>query len=578
MMSLTRKIWHRRSEDELAADQLRGLAGNLGVSLLTARVLVQRGIADPDAGRAFLDSPLSTLPDPWLLPGMGAAVSRLKTALLKRERILVHGDYDVDGISGTALMVETLRQLGGDVDFFIPLRLRDGYGLSEKGIRQGAAEGVRLILSVDCGISAVEEAGLFRDLGMDLIVTDHHQPPGVLPRATALVNPLLPGNRFPSRDLSGVGVAFFLLGALRQELRKRGYFRNRPEPDLRRGLDLVALGTIADVVPLREVNRCLVRSGLKILDGNSRPGLKALRRVARVEKISCGTVGFVLAPRLNAAGRLEDAGMGVDLLLASDPEAALPVAETLDRLNRERQALEKETLEQALERLDGLDPESRHVLVLADERWHPGVIGIVASRLVERFHRPTLMIALENGVGKGSGRSIPGFHLHQGLDKCGEFLEGFGGHRMAAGFTLAGDRVEAFSEAMERVAGETIPAEDLLPQRRYDEEVLLEELTEENVRELDLLRPCGAGNPEPLFLVRDVRGLRPRIAGEKHLQFAASQGGYSHACIAFGLADLLPHLPKDLDLLCTPSINEWRGRKTVQLMVRDLRPALSSTA
>jgi single-stranded-DNA-specific exonuclease len=365
MKAVSFRHWQVR-QSELSPSAIERLAGELQLAPLTARVLAQRGLGSAEAGRGFLRSSLASLPDPFLLPGMDRAVARLAAAVEAGERIAVHGDYDVDGITGTALLVETLRLLGAEVESHIPLRLKDGYGLSAEALQKAAAGGARVALSVDCGVSAVAEAQLARELGLDLIITDHHQPPDPLPAALAIVNPHLPENRFPFQELAGVGVAFFLLVGLRKTLRERGFFATRPEPDLRCSLDLVALGTIADVVPLQGVNRILVRVGLTSMNRSDRPGLQALKEVAAVSEVNCGNVAFRLAPRLNAAGRLEDALLGVELLLESSPERCLAMARLLDDFNRERQAIEQETLRQAVTRLEAKPGEGQRSIVLAD--------------------------------------------------------------------------------------------------------------------------------------------------------------------------------------------------------------------
>lgn len=563
-------VWRGKEPDQAA---LAALGAGLRISPLTARALTFRGIDTVSEGLAFMDGRLASLPDPFLLPEMERAAERLATAIEGGESIVVHGDYDVDGITGTALLVESLRGFGGRVDYHIPLRLKDGYGLSAEAIRRAAASGAKVLLSVDCGVSALTEARLALDLGLDLIITDHHQPPEVLPSAYAVVNPSLAESRFPFRELAGVGVAFFLLVALRKVLRERGAFTVRPEPDLRHALDLVALGTIADVVPLRGINRTLTRFGLDLLSKGRRPGIRALKQVAGVEEASCGAVAFRLAPRLNAAGRLEDAALGVELLLGSSLERATEIAALLDGFNRERQKIEEETLKQAIERLDGGEGRERSI-VLADDRWHPGVIGIVASRLVERYYRPVVLIALEGGKGKGSARSILGFHLYRALQGCAGYLEGFGGHECAAGLTIATDRVEAFAEAFEAEAQRTLGEEDLIPRLAHDGEILLDEITPEGVREIASLAPFGAGNPEPAYVALGLRLQQVKAVGETHLKFVARQGGYSFPCIAFGMASRQGELSGELDLLFTPTLNDWKGNVSVQLRIRDWRPAV----
>jgi single-stranded-DNA-specific exonuclease len=569
MEKMTRRRWVQRGENEDGGGA-ESLGRALNISSLVARTLFFRDIKSAEEGRNFLDPRLSSLPDPFLLAGMAEAVDRLVLAIERAEPIAVHGDYDVDGITGTALLVETLCAFGGIAEYFIPLRLIDGYGLSSEALKRAAASGIKVVLSVDCGVSAVEEARLASELGLDLIITDHHHPPENLPAVLALVNPHQPGCRFPFHELAGVGVAFFLLGALRKALRERGAFASREEPDLRMGLDLVALGTIADIVPLKGINRSLVKTGLSVLNSGQRPGIRALKKVAAVEEVNCGAVGFRLAPRLNAAGRLEDAGKGVDLLLDPSTESALETARLLDGFNRERQRIEQETLAQALEKLEEKEEDLKSI-VLADERWHPGVIGIVASRLVERYQRPTVLIALENGEGKGSARSIGGFHLFRALQACRGHLAGFGGHEFAAGLTVEAAKVESFVSSFEEVAKTWLNEEDLIPKLAYDGEVLLEELSLETVRELSSLAPFGPGNPEPAFVAAGLRAQQIRPVGDDHLRFTIRQGGYSLPCIAFGMASRRPELEGEVDLLFSPGVNAWRGRESVQLRVRDIR-------
>ena len=558
MQPVTMRRWQERSAlpDPFV---LQALERELQVDRLTAHLLAQRGGSDLTAARDFLDPRLQQLPDPFLLGQMEAAVTRLVAALAAGEKIAIHGDYDVDGISGTALLVEGLRAFGAEVNYFIPLRLRDGYGLSAEHLRQAFAGGARVAVSVDCGISAQAEAEVARELGLDLIITDHHQPPSVLPAACAIVNPHLLDCRYPDKDLAGVGVAFMLLIALRSRLRTVGAFAIRPEPDLRYSLDLVALGTIADVVPLRGVNRILTRIGLGIINQGRRPGLKSLSVAAGIRQVTCGNVAFSLAPRLNAAGRLEDANLGVELLLTDDPLRAETLAKQLDGFNRERQGVEQQVLAEAIAQVEeGRGGE--YSLVLAGEAWHPGVIGIVASRLVERYHRPAVLIALDGETGKGSARSIRGLHLYQTLQVCSADLNGYGGH--------------AFAAAFEQAAAATLSADDLLPLLLYDREVLIEDLSLALIADLQRLSPFGAGNPEPLFLLRNARAQQVTPCGTGHLKFSVRQGGFTLPCIAFAFP---PHwaefLPGEIDLLVSAQSNEWQGRVSLQLRVKDMRPA-----
>lgn len=575
MQPIVTRRWQERAP--LPDRQLQQrLMTEFQIAPLTAQLLAQRSGENIDAARNFLQPRLQGLPDPFLLGGMERAVARLVHAIESGEQIAIHGDYDVDGMSATALLVEGLRSLGGQVEYFIPLRLRDGYGLSVDHLRQAFAGGARVAVTVDCGISAVAEAEVALDLGLDLVITDHHQPPPHLPPAYAILNPHLPDDPYPDKDLAGVGVAFMLLVALRSRLRALGAFAHRTEPDLRYSLDLVALGTIADIVPLRGVNRILTRIGLGMIKGMRRQGLKSLCEVAALQRVTCGSVAYSLAPRLNAAGRLEDANLGVELLLADDALYAEGLARKLDTFNRERQGVEREVLDEAISLVDD-GKTGDYSIVLAGSGWHPGVIGIVASRLVERYHRPTILIALDGAMGKGSARSIRGLHLFQALQECAGELEGFGGHAFAAGLSIASPRIEAFVSRFEQAAANSLSAEDLIPQLHFDQEVEIEELSLPLFEELQHLGPFGAGNPEPVLLLRDLRAQQLSPCGANHLRFSVRQGGYTLPCIAFDppahWGDLLS---AEFDLLVSMQRNEWKGRASLQLRVRDIRSSCPS--
>ncbi|MFO7982743.1 MAG: single-stranded-DNA-specific exonuclease RecJ [Desulfuromonadales bacterium] len=571
MEQVSHHKWVHRAENIAAAiDQLMALPG---LTLPTAQVLASRGFNETAEVETFLKGRLGSLPDPFLMSGMTAAASRIVSVIEAGEKILVHGDYDVDGISGTSLLVETLRCFGADVDYFIPLRLVEGYGLSSTAIEKAAMEGIKVVLSVDCGITAVEEAALARRHGIDLVITDHHLPGDELPDACAIVDPHLGSCSFPDKNLAGVGVAFFLMIAVRKLLRERGCFSSTAEPDLRDGLDLVALGTIADVVPLVGVNRLLARAGLTVLEKSKRPGVRALKDVAEVKEVNCGAVGFRLAPRLNAAGRLEDAALGVRLLLETDDEAATEAARKLDLSNRRRQEIEEVTLQQAMDQLAARPTEENRTIVLADERWHPGVIGIVASRLVERFHRPVVLIAVDGEQGKGSARSIPGFHLHGNLDCCREHLRSFGGHECAAGLSISSADIPSFALAFENRGKKILDEDDLMPRILHDGELSFDELGLQEVEQLASLAPFGMGNPEPVFLARNLSLRQVQIVGKNHLRFTACQGGYSFAGIGFAMAPRKGSFSGPVDMLFSPALNHYRGRTSVQLKLRDFQPS-----
>ena len=545
-----------------------------GVPALLARLLANRGIGDSQQASAYLTPALSSLQDPLLLSGMDSSVERLCLALSRGDRVCVHGDYDVDGVSSTALLIAYFRAVGIDCFSYIPKRLTEGYGLSAQGVEAAAGRGAKVLVTVDCGITSVAEALLCRQAGIDLIVTDHHAPGEELPDAFAIVNPLLPGCLFPFKSLAGVGVAFHLVIALRGRLRARGLMP-AAEPDIREYLDLVALGTVADVVPLLGANRVLVSYGLKQLSASGRIGVQALKEVAGIQgEVGCGAVGFRLAPRINAAGRLEDAALGLELLLTSDGARAKAIASALDDSNAERQSLERSTLEEARGMLAEGACRGRKSIVLGSKLWHPGVIGIVASRIAELFHRPVILFAFEDGTGRGSGRSISRFHLLDAIKSCADHLLRFGGHSHAAGLSIAESELERFALSFDQAAVGALDAEALIPALHYDLELDAAQIVESLPGELERMKPFGMGNPEPLFLLKGAQVAGSRVLKGGHLKLTVVCEGKSFEAIGFGLAD------KELaggrvDLLFSPAINVWKGKSSLQLTVKDLRVAES---
>lgn len=564
------KKWELKTCDPSVVSEL---AGKLGIHAVAAAVLAGRGIVTPDLGQDFLNPSLASMPDPLMLKGVPEAVARLCRARDTGEAVCIYGDYDVDGISGAALLVSFLRRVGLNCSYFIPNRFDDGYGLNQHALQQIIDGGATLIVSVDCGITSVSEAEFCRRQGIDLIIIDHHTPKESIPDACAVVNPLQPGCPYPFKSLAGVGVAFNLLIALRSRLRQAGAFEGQQEPDLRHWLDLVALGTIADVVPLTGQNRVYAHYGLKQLTASAKPGIEALKRVAGIKgQVSCGQVGFRLAPRLNAAGRMESAVPGVELLLGNDPVTVSALAQELDAANAERQAIEQRILEEAIAMVegDGTYP-ARRSIVLASDSWHQGVVGIVASRLVECYHRPTILSALDgDGYGKGSGRSIPGFHLLEALNACSHHLERFGGHRYAAGVGLSADRIAAFATAFEAAAQTMLAGAELLPTLALDAEVLPNDINPGLVDDLKRLEPFGAGNPEPTLLLRGATAVERRIVGDGHLKLRLKAGGRIFDAIAFRQADRASD--GVLDVAFFPELNLWNNTTTLQLRIKDIRP------
>jgi single-stranded-DNA-specific exonuclease len=566
MRPITERNWRERQADPESVAQLT----LSGIPPLMARLLANRGVCDPQAAKAYLNPTLASLHDPLLLSGMEASVERLCLAHSRGERVCVHGDYDVDGVSSVALLISFFRAVGLDCFSYIPKRLSEGYGLSPQGVTSAAQQGATVMVTVDCGISSVAEALLCRVAGIDLIVTDHHSPPAALPEAFAIINPLLPGCPYPFKSLAGVGVAFHLAIALRSRLRARGGLTAR-EPDLKEFLDLVALGTVADVVPLLGINRVLVSYGLKELSAASRPGVQALKEVAGVVgEVGCGAVGFRLAPRINAAGRLEDASLGLELLLTPDRLKAKELATALDTSNAERQELERATLEEARCMLEEGACRGRKSIVLGSELWHPGVIGIVASRIAELFHRPVILFALEGGTGRGSGRSISRFHLLDAIKSCAGHLLRYGGHSHAAGLSIAQEELERFALSFDEAASGALDADALIPSTPYDLELSPAQIDETLPYALDRMKPFGMGNPEPLFLLKGATVTGSRRLNGGHLKLQLSCGGRSFDAIGFGLAEKGAALQR-VDLLFSPGINVWNGKSTLQLTVKDLR-------
>jgi single-stranded-DNA-specific exonuclease len=554
------------------------LARGADVSPLLAQCLLNRGYSEPVAIREFLEPRLKSLRDPFLLPNMAAAVDRLLVARERGEQIVIFGDYDVDGVSSTALLLEVLSRLGWKVQPYLPHRFDEGYGLSRDGVANCLERfPVELLLAVDCGSTAVETIAWLRERQIDVIVLDHHQVSNPPPAAVALVNPQLAAPDAPSfRELCSAGLAFKLAHALV----KRGRELDLPDTadfDLRPLLDLVALGTIADIVPLRGENRILVSAGLQRLDQTTRPGLVALKEIARVgSPVKPHDVGYLLGPRLNAAGRLENAAEALELLIATDLDAARPLAASLDSRNRERQQIERNLSADVIGRLkEQFDGAQHHVIVEGGLYWHIGVVGIVASRVLREFYRPTIIIGGEGTEWRGSGRSITGFDLAAALRQCDDLLLRHGGHAMAAGLSIHPDRIDALRERLNQLARNSLTAEQLQPPLLLDAEVAPGDLTMEGVRELDRLAPMGQGNPSVKLVLRNATLARaPRRMGVegRHVKMQVRVARTEWEAVWWEGGD--QHWPVDtFDLSFTPELNEYNGQTRVQLKVLDWRPA-----
>jgi single-stranded-DNA-specific exonuclease len=577
------KQWRIHSHD---SERIRALERAARLPTVVARLLVCRGLGDPDSARDFLEPKLSSLRDPELLPGAVSAAEQILRAVQAGQRIIVYGDYDVDGMTATSLLWQCLTLLGANVGYYVPHRLEEGYGLNQEALATLARQGAKMVITVDCGIASVDEARAARELGLDLIITDHHQPGAELPDAAAIVHPGLPGQGYPFAGLSGAGVAFKLAWLVAKQASGGQKVNDRMRSFLLSALGLAALGTVADVVPLVDENRVLVQHGLVALRDRPVLGLAALMKRAELDRkpaLNCEDIGFALAPRLNAAGRLGQAQLAVELLMTTSQERADMLAEYIDQLNGSRQSLERSILLSAGAQAQAqFDAGQDAALVLAERGWHPGVIGIVAGRLADRHHCPVVMIALDEvGVkpGTGSARSIPGFNVCQALTACSQHLLTHGGHAAAAGLRINEQNVEAFRSEFCDYAAETITQQQRVAELAIDAEVYLSELTLATVEQIERLAPFGQSNPRPMLCATGITLAEPpkRMGGgERHLSMKLAQAKTSLRGVAFGggdWADALAQCPGPISIAFRPVINEFRGRRTVELHVADWRAA-----
>ncbi|MDD4890021.1 MAG: single-stranded-DNA-specific exonuclease RecJ [Phycisphaerae bacterium] len=549
---------------------------------LLRQLLSNRGLSDPAQAAAFLDPKLTDLPAPETLPGCSDAAKRVLAAVRDGRKIVIYGDYDVDGTTGSAILWHAIKLAGGQADYYIPHRLEEGYGLNSEALRTLAGGGAKMVITVDCGVTAIAEAKLARELGVELIVTDHHEPSAAgLPDAACIVHPALSGS-YPNPRLCGAGVAMKLAWAIGQSLTANTKVSDPFRKFLLQAVTLAALGTVADVVPLLGENRILVTHGLRAIKQTGLPGLDALIDSAglRTEKVDSYHVGFTLAPRLNAAGRMDEAHNVVELFTLADPARSKEIADYLEQHNRQRQETERAIFKQAVEKFEA-DPgfRARRSIVLADESWHPGVVGIVASRMVERYCRPCVLIGIQNGIGQGSARSINAglaFNINEALRACGEHLASFGGHAMAGGLKIARDRIESFAAAFEDYARRCLTEEDLQPTLRVEAVVTAADLDLDTVRQVKALAPFGQGNPTPVLVAEGCRLANPprRVGRDgSHLQFHVRVGDRVFKAIAFGGAHWEQPLGggRPFDIAFGPSINTYQGISSVELCVSDIR-------
>jgi len=559
-------------------ETVKKLSDELGISPVLTEILIRRRIDTFESARAFFRPTLKDLHDPFLMHGMEQAVDRIVGAISGKEKILVYGDYDVDGTNGTALLWTFLKGLGAEVYYHIPDRVKEGYGVSEAGIERARQLGIQLMVTVDCGITALKQVERAREFGIEVIICDHHEPGDAVPEALAVLDPLLPACKYPFKDLCGCSVAFKLVQALSRHESIRSSTDADEESFLSGYLDFVTLATTADIVRLTGENRALVKLGLELLNSNPRPGVHALIESSglKVGSITTGKIVFVLAPRINAVGRLGDAMRAVELLTCDSFVRALELAQVFEEENRNRRKIDEDTFLEAQEIVEKyLDVENESAIVLHQETWHPGVIGIVASRLVERYYRPTIMMTTVDGVAKGSARSVAGFDIYQALKRCEDKLVQFGGHKYAAGLSVEIDRLAEFKEAFNVVAKELLTEELLTPEIRIDAEISLGELTPKFVRVLSQFAPFGPGNMRPVFVVRGVELYgTPRIVGKNHLKFKVKTNGKVFDAIGFGLGGLIERLgmeKKTVDLAFSLDEGEYAGEPVPQLKIRDLK-------
>jgi single-stranded-DNA-specific exonuclease len=549
------------------------LAKEFGVHRIISQMIANRHITSLEEARAYLYPSLNDLRSPFLMQDMKIGVERLLKAIYDGEDIVIYGDYDADGITSVVILYKFIKELTPHASYYIPDRVQEGYGLKIPVIDQFKSKNVKLIITVDCGVSDVEQIAYAKSIGIDTIVLDHHEITDQLPVAVACINPNRPDCSFPFKHLAGVGIAFYFLIALRGSLRKEGFWKDGQYPNLKEYLDIVALGTIGDIAPLVRENRIFAKIGLELITEGKRPGIRALKEVSGIDGqvIDSFRASFCLIPRINAAGRIASALDAVDLLLAENMDQARPLAEKLDLYNRRRQAMEKDIFNEIIGQL-GANPdlENTNALVFSSEKWHPGVVGIVASRLVDLFSRPTFVISLKNGVGKGSGRSVSDFNMHKGLQQCAPLLLSFGGHYRAAGISIKEDDIDEFAIMLDAIIGNSIESSEIVSHTFIDAECNLQDINLDLIHQMTLLAPFGCENPEPILCVRNIKSSSPVVVGHNHLKLRLTSDGASVNAIWFGMGKHLGAINgANLDVVFSPQINYWNGSSDIQLKMKD---------
>lgn len=564
------KRWEKKNNS--AADAIHNLSHTAGISDVLSTVLINRGITDSEKAGRFLHPALQNLPSPFLIEGMEQAVSRVIIALKRQEKIVLYGDYDVDGISSVSVMYLFLKSVGANVSYYIPSRLQEGYGLNINSIKRFIHDGCGLLITLDCGISNNEEISFAKQNNIDTIITDHHEIPDTKPPAYAILD--TKGSDIPDLNIiAGVGVAFNLLMALRSTMKKEGFFNSMHMPNLKYYLDLVALGTIADIVPFTGENRIIVSEGMKVLQKSERHGIKALKDVSSLtdEDIRTSDISFRMAPRINAAGRLDAPAIGVQLLTADSPVLASKLASALDKINSERQQIEQGIFRDAMDLIkQDAAMQGGKGIVLASEGWHPGVIGVVASKLVETYYRPTILISLNSDIGKGSARSIQPVHIYETLKTLSEYLVGFGGHKLAAGLVIKSEKLEDFKNNFFKLLNAALTDDMLIPVLNIDAILNFRQITRKVVDELRLLMPYGPGNAEPVFVSYNVKITEPVMLKKNVLRCKAVQDNAVMELVSFKTVESIDSLPKYANIAYYIRINTFNGSENIELVLKDI--------
>ena len=559
------KKWEYIGVDDV---KVKDIAFNHNISEIIARVLLNRGICEAKEIDKFLHPKLENLHDPFLLNDMGIAVDKIIECMNKKEKITIYGDYDVDGITSIATLSKFLTELGIENDYYLPNRLDEGYGLNNNALDKIAKGGTKLLITVDCGISAYEEIEYAKKLGLEVIVTDHHECPEKIPEALAVIDPKREDSTYPFSSLAGVGVTFKLIHAIsiKLSLDRKRYLKY---------LDIVCLGTVADIVPLVDENRIIVSFGLMLVRETRNIGLRALIEITGYTAIDSTAISFGIAPRINACGRMGEAEIALKLLLTASPEEAKEIANKLNLLNKERQEVEKSIINEAIEMIERDKLYNKDIIIVGSKNWHHGVIGIVASKITELYYKPSVLISFEDGIGKGSGRSIEGFDLHEALTKCGDYLEKFGGHEMAIGLTLKEENFNAFKTKLEEITSETIDKE-AVPSIKVDAIIEPKSINMDIFASMKLLEPYGESNSSPLFVSKNLKVESVRLlSNDKHIKLTLRDGNILLSAIGFNLGDKVVRLGDKIDLVYALEINKYNNTETIQLNVKDIKKSLN---